>query len=459
MAIFKVEGGHRLHGSITPQGAKNEALQILCATLLTPQRVVVRNIPQILDVMQLIELLRRMGVVVEQLADDTYAFCARDIDFEYLRSDDYRQRCTRLRGSVMLIGPMLARFGVGYIPKPGGDKIGRRRLDTHFIGFQKLGAKFNFDIADEFFMVEGKELKGTYMLLDEASVTGTANIVMAAVLAKGSTTIYNAACEPYLQQLCKMLNRMGARISGIASNLLTIEGVDSLGGTEHTLLPDMIEVGSFIGMAAMNQSELTVKNVSFENLGIIPAQFARMGIRFEQQGDDIHIPRQDHYSIETFLDGSIMNIADAPWPGLTPDLLSIFLVVATQAKGAVLIHQKMFESRLFFVDKLIDMGAQIILCDRHGHRPRPPHPPARYAHDFARHPRGRGAADRRHVGRGGLDDPEHRPDRPRLPRHRRPPERPRRPHHPPRRVRITNRNKRYSDLCSWKTPAAKAGSK
>ena len=365
MAIFKVEGGHRLHGSITPQGAKNEALQILCATLLTPQRVVVRNIPRILDVMQLIELLGCMGVEVEQLAEDTYAFCARDIDFEYLKSDDYRQRCTRLRGSVMLIGPMLARFGVGYIPKPGGDKIGRRRLDTHFLGFQKLGAKFNFDIADEFFMVEGRELKGTYMLLDEASVTGTANIVMAAVMARGRTTIYNAACEPYLQQLCKMLNRMGAKISGIASNLLEIEGVEALGGTEHTLLPDMIEVGSFIGMAAMNQSELTIRNVSFENLGIIPAQFARMGIRFEQRDDDIYIPQQEHYSIDTFLDGSIMTIADAPWPGLTPDLLSIFLVVATQAKGAVLIHQKMFESRLFFVDKLIDMGAQIILCDPH----------------------------------------------------------------------------------------------
>ena len=365
MAVFKVEGGHRLRGEITPQGAKNEALQILCATLLTPQRVVVRNIPRILDVMQLIELLGCMGVEVEQLAEDTYAFCARDIDFEYLKSDDYRQRCTRLRGSVMLIGPMLARFGVGYIPKPGGDKIGRRRLDTHFLGFQKLGAKFNFDIADEFFMVEGRELKGTYMLLDEASVTGTANIVMAAVMAKGRTTIYNAACEPYLQQLCKMLNRMGAKISGIASNLLEIEGVEALGGTEHTLLPDMIEVGSFIGMAAMNRSELTIKDVSFENLGIIPAQFARMGIRFEQRGDDIHIPQQDHYSIDTFLDGSIMTIADAPWPGLTPDLLSIFLVVATQANGAVLIHQKMFESRLFFVDKLIDMGAQIILCDPH----------------------------------------------------------------------------------------------
>ena len=302
MAIFKVEGGHRLHGSITPQGAKNEALQILCATLLTPERVTVHNIPQILDVMQLIELLRRMGVEVEQLAEDTYSFCAREIDFDYLRTEDYRQRCMRLRGSVMLIGPMLARFGVGYVPKPGGDKIGRRRLDTHFIGFQKLGAKFDFDAAEEFFSVDGKELRGCYMLLDEASVTGTANIIMAAVLAKGFTTIYNAACEPYLQQLCKMLNRMGARISGIASNLLTIEGVESLGGTEHTLLPDMIEVGSFIGMAAMNQSELTIRNVSFENLGIIPAQFARMGIRFEQRGDDIHIPQQDHYSIETFLE-------------------------------------------------------------------------------------------------------------------------------------------------------------
>ncbi|MEG0789673.1 MAG: UDP-N-acetylglucosamine 1-carboxyvinyltransferase [Alistipes sp.] len=365
MAIFQVEGGYHLHGEITPQGAKNEALQILCATLLTPEKVTIHNIPRILDVVQLIELLRAMGVVVEQLSDDTSTFCAREINFDYLKTDDYRKRCTRLRGSVMMIGPMLARFGVGYIPKPGGDKIGRRRLDTHFLGFQKLGAKFNFDICDEFFMVEGRELKGCYMLLDEASVTGTANIVMAAVLAKGTTTIYNAACEPYIQQLCRMLNRMGAKISGIASNLLVVEGVESLGGTEHTLLPDMIEVGSFIGMAAMTQSELTIKSVSYDNLGIIPAQFARMGIHFEQRGDDIFIPQQDHYSIETFIDGSIMNIADAPWPGLTPDLLSIFLVVATQAKGAVLIHQKMFESRLFFVDKLIDMGAQIILCDPH----------------------------------------------------------------------------------------------
>ncbi|MBO5350762.1 MAG: UDP-N-acetylglucosamine 1-carboxyvinyltransferase [Alistipes sp.] len=365
MAVFKVEGGHRLHGTITPQGAKNEALQILCAVLLTSERVVVHNVPAILDVLQLIDLLRKMGVEVEQLSEESYAFTAREINFDYLQSDDYRKRAMKLRGSVMLIGPLLARYGVGYIPKPGGDKIGRRRLDTHFIGFQKLGAKLNFEVGDDFFAVEAKELKGCYMLLDEASVTGTANIVMAAVLAKGTTTIYNAACEPYLQQLCKMLVRMGAKIEGIGSNLLTIHGVESLGGTEHTMLPDMIEVGSFIGMAAMTQSELTIKNVSYENLGIIPAQFARLGIRFEQRGDDIYIPQQDHYSIETFLDGSIMTIADAPWPGLTPDLLSIFLVVATQAKGAVLIHQKMFESRLFFVDKLIDMGAQIILCDPH----------------------------------------------------------------------------------------------
>ena len=365
MAYFQVEGGHRLHGEITPQGAKNEALQILCATLLTPRRVVVHNVPRILDVMQLIDLLRAMGVEVEQLADDTYAFCAREIDLDYLLTEDYRRRCARLRGSVMLIGPLLARFGVGYVPKPGGDKIGRRRLDTHFIGFQKLGAKFDFDAAEEFFSVDGKELRGCYMLLDEASVTGTANIVMAAVMARGTTTIYNAACEPYVQQLCRMLNRMGARISGIASNLLTIEGVEALDGTEHTLLPDMIEVGSFIGMAAMTQSELRIRDVSYADLGIIPAQFARMGIRFEQQGDDIYIPQQDHYGIESSIDGSIMTIADAPWPGLTPDLLSIFLVVATQAKGSVLIHQKMFESRLFFVDKLIDMGAQVILCDPH----------------------------------------------------------------------------------------------
>lgn len=365
MAVFEVEGGTVLHGEITPQGAKNEALQILCASLLTPERVTVHNVPAIVDVLQLIELLEKMGVVVTHPAEDTYTFEAREIDFDYLQSDDYRKRAARLRGSVMIIGPLLARFGEGYIPKPGGDKIGRRRLDTHFIGFQKLGAKFNFDTGTNFYSVEGHPLRGSYMLLDEASVTGTANIVMAAVMAEGTTTIYNAACEPYVQQLCRMLNRMGARISGIASNLLTIEGVKELHGTEHTLLPDMIEVGSFIGMAAMTASEITIKNVSFENLGIIPAQFARMGIHFEQRGDDIYIPRQEHYEIESFIDGSIMTIADATWPGLTPDLLSVFLVVATQAKGAVLIHQKMFESRLFFVDKLIDMGAQIILCDPH----------------------------------------------------------------------------------------------
>ena len=365
MALFKVEGGRRLKGEILPQGAKNEALQIICATLLTSEQVVLYNVPIISDVMQLIELLSAMGVKVERLSDDCFAFQADDINLDYLRTADYHKRCRRLRGSVMMIGPLLTRFGVGYMPKPGGDKIGRRRLDTHFLGFQKLGAEFNFDLSDEFYTVESKRLKGTYMLLDEASVTGTANIVMAAVLAEGRTTIYNAACEPYLQQLCKMLNRMGAKISGIASNLLVIDGVESLGGTEHTMLPDMIEVGSFIGMAAMTRSELTIKNVSYDNLGIIPQQFARMGIHFEQRGDDIYIPTQEHYSIDSFIDGSIMTIADAPWPGLTPDLLSIFLVVATQAKGSVLIHQKMFESRLFFVDKLIDMGAQIILCDPH----------------------------------------------------------------------------------------------
>ena len=365
MAKFVVEGGHRLKGEIVPQGAKNEALQIICAALLTKERVVLHNVPIIADVMQLLELMGKMGVMVEKLSEDSFALQAENIDLDYLRTADYHKRCRRLRGSVMMIGPLLARYGVGFMPKPGGDKIGRRRLDTHFLGFQKLGATFNFDISDEFYTVEAKHLKGTYMLLDEASVTGTANIVMAAVLAEGRTTIYNAACEPYLQQLCKMLNRMGAKISGIASNLLVIDGVKELGGTEHTMLPDMIEVGSFIGMAAMTRSELTIKNVSYENLGIIPQQFARMGIRFEQRGDDIYIPTQESYSIESFIDGSIMTIADAPWPGLTPDLLSIFLVVATQAKGSVLIHQKMFVSRLFFVDKLIDMGAQIILCDPH----------------------------------------------------------------------------------------------
>ena len=365
MATFEVRGGTPLKGEIYPQGAKNEALQVLCATLLTPEKVTIHNIPAIVDILQLIELFKKMGVTVEKIDESTYSFEAKEIDFDYLNSEDYRKRAARLRGSVMIIGPLLARYGKGFIPKPGGDKIGRRRLDTHFIGFQKLGAQFDFDSNSNFFSVSAKRLTGCYMLLDEASVTGTANIIMAAVLAKGRTTIYNAACEPYVQQLCRMLNRMGALISGIASNLLIIDGVDSLHGTTHTLLPDMIEVGSFIGMAAMTQSEITIKDVSFENLGIIPAQFARMGINFEQRGDDIYFPRHDHYEIESFIDGSIMNISDAPWPGLTPDLLSVFLVVATQAKGAVLIHQKMFESRLFFVDKLIDMGAQIILCDPH----------------------------------------------------------------------------------------------
>ena len=365
MASFVIEGGHKLHGEITPQGAKNEVLQILCATLLTSEEVIVNNIPDILDVNNLIQLLREMGVKVSKLGISTYSFKADAVDLNYLESDEFLKKCSSLRGSVMLVGPLVARFGKAMISKPGGDKIGRRRLDTHFIGIQKLGANFNYDIDRSVYQITADELKGTYMLLDEASVTGTANIVMTAVLAKGKTTIYNAACEPYLQQLCKMLNAMGARISGIASNLLTIEGVESLSGCTHTVLPDMIEVGSFIGMAAMTGSEITIKNVSFENLGIIPDAFRRLGIKMEQRGDDLYIPEQDHYQIESFMDGSIMTIADAPWPGLTPDLLSVILVVATQAKGSVLIHQKMFESRLFFVDKLIDMGAQIILCDPH----------------------------------------------------------------------------------------------
>ncbi len=365
MSKFIVNGGRRLHGEIEPQGAKNEALQVICATLLTSEKVTIHNIPEIVDIINLIELLRAMGVTVERVGDGSYSFCAANVDIDYLCTDDYRRRGSRLRGSVMVIGPLLARFGIAYLPKPGGDKIGRRRLDTHLIGLQKLGAKFDYDIEEKYFSIRAQELRGTYMLLDEASVTGTANIVMAAVLAKGKTTVYNAACEPYVQQLCKMLVRMGANISGIGSNLLVIEGVESLGGTSHTLLPDMIEIGSFIGMAAMTRSELTIKNVSFDNLGIIPTQFARLGIQFEHRGDDIYIPGQEHYEIESFLDGSILTIADATWPGLTPDLLSVFLVVATQAKGSVLIHQKMFESRLFFVDKLIDMGAQIILCDPH----------------------------------------------------------------------------------------------
>lgn len=365
MASFVIEGGHRLSGDIYPQGAKNEVLQIICATLLTAEEVTVHNIPDILDVNNLIQLMRDMGVSVSKKGIDTYSFQAANIDFAYLESDAFLKKCSSLRGSVMLVGPMVARFGKAMISKPGGDKIGRRRLDTHFIGIQNLGADFVYNEERGIYEISAKQLHGSYMLLDEASVTGTANIVMAAVLAKGKTTIYNAACEPYVQQLCRMLNRMGAKIEGIASNLLTIEGVDELHGTEHTILPDMIEVGSFIGMAAMTRSELTIKNVSYENLGIIPDSFRRLGIKMEQWGDNIYVPAQETYQIEYFIDGSIMTIADAPWPGLTPDLLSVLLVVATQAKGSVLIHQKMFESRLFFVDKLIDMGAQIILCDPH----------------------------------------------------------------------------------------------
>ncbi len=365
MASFVIEGGHKLKGDICPQGAKNEVLQILCAVLLTDEEVTVHNVPDILDVNNLIQLLRDMGVTVTKLGDGSYTFKADHVDLAYIESVEFLKTCTKLRGSVMLIGPMLARFGKAMLAKPGGDKIGRRRLDTHFYGIQKLGAEFRYDADKGAFVIECKHLCGTYMLLDEASVTGTANIVMAAVLAEGETIIYNAACEPYLQQLCRALNRMGANISGIASNRLVIQGVKQLKGCEHTVLPDMIEVGSFIGMAAMTASELTIKNVSYDNLGIIPDSFRRLGIRLEQRGDDIYIPEQEHYEIESFMDGSIMTIADAPWPGLTPDLLSVLLVVATQAKGSVLIHQKMFESRLFFVDKLIDMGAQIILCDPH----------------------------------------------------------------------------------------------
>lgn len=365
MASFVIEGGHKLHGDIVPQGAKNEVLEVICATLLTDEEVTISNIPNILDVNNLIQLLRDMGVKVEKKSTDTYAFRADAINFDYLESNEFLARCSRLRGSVMLVGPLVARFGHAMIAKPGGDKIGRRRLDTHFLGIQKLGATFQYDSQKGVFRISAGHLKGTYMLLDEASVTGTANILMTAVLAEGKTTIYNAACEPYIQQLCHMLNRMGAHIEGIASNLLTIEGVKSLKGCTHRVLPDMIEVGSFIGMAAMTGSEITIKDVSYQSLGIIPDSFRRLGIRLEQQGDDIFIPQQEHYEIESFIDGSIMTIADAPWPGLTPDLLSVMLVVATQAKGSVLIHQKMFESRLFFVDKLIDMGAQIILCDPH----------------------------------------------------------------------------------------------
>ena len=365
MSSFRIKGGQRLKGEIIPQGAKNEALQILCATLLTSEPVTIHNIPDILDVNKLIELLSNLGCKVEKLANHSYKFTASSINTQHLESDSYRKKASSLRGSVMLLGPILARFGKANIPKPGGDKIGRRRLDTHFIGFQNLGAKFNFDAQGSLFHIDASELKGCYMLLDEASVTGTANIVMAAVLAKGTTTIYYAACEPYLQQLCHMLNRMGAKISGIGSNLLTIEGVTQLKGTEHTLLPDMIEIGSFIGLAALTQSEITIKNCRIDMLGIIPNTFKKLGIKMEFRGDDIYIPAQEHIEIENFIDGSILTIADAPWPGFTPDLISVALVVATQAKGTLLIHQKMFESRLFFVDKLIDMGAQIILCDPH----------------------------------------------------------------------------------------------
>jgi UDP-N-acetylglucosamine 1-carboxyvinyltransferase len=365
MASFKITGGQKLSGEITPQGAKNEALQILCAVLLTPETVTINNVPNIRDVNKLIELLGDLGVVVKQLRPDSYAFTAKTIILDFFGTEAYTKKAASLRGSIMLLGPLLARFGKAMIPKPGGDKIGRRRLDTHFIGFEKLGAKFLFDTKSEYYHIDASALKGAYIHLDEASVTGTANIIMAASLADGRTSIYNAACEPYIQQLCKMLNSMGAKISGIGSNLLHIEGVEDLGGCEHTMLPDMIEIGSFIGLAAMTKSEITIKNVGLQHLGIIPDTFKRLGIKMEFRGDDIFIPSQEKYEIETFIDGSIMTIADAVWPGFTPDLISIILVVATQAKGTVLVHQKMFESRLFFVDKLIDMGAQIILCDPH----------------------------------------------------------------------------------------------
>ena len=365
MASFKIEGGLKLNGEITPQGAKNEALQVLCAVLLSPETITISNVPDILDVNNLIGLLRDLGVKVEKKSADTYTFKAENINLDYLETEKFYQQSASLRGSVMMVGPLVARFGKALIPKPGGDKIGRRRLDTHFIGIQKLGADFEYDADKKIYKIKADKLKGCYMLLDEASVTGTANIIMTAVLAEGITTIYNAACEPYLQQLCKMLNKMGAKILGVGSNLLTIDGVKALKGCEHKILPDMIEVGSFIGMAAMTGSEITIKNVSYNDLGIIPDSFRRLGIQLEQRNDDIFIPAQKSYSIESFIDGSIMTISDAPWPGLTPDLLSVFLVVAAKANGSILIHQKMFESRLFFVDKLIDMGAQIILCDPH----------------------------------------------------------------------------------------------
>jgi len=366
MGTFRIEGGAPLKGEITPQGAKNEALQVLCTVLLTPQKVTITNIPDIIDVNKLIALLSNLGVKVQKQGHGAYTFQADDVNLSYLESEAFKKEGAALRGSIMIVGPLLARFGKGYIPKPGGDKIGRRRLDTHFEGFINLGAKFRYNEEEHFYGVEAERLKGTYMLLDEASVTGTANIVMAAVLAEGKTTIYNAACEPYLQQLCGMLNSMGAKITGVGSNLLEIEGVESLGGCEHRILPDMIEIGSWIGLAAMTQSEITIKNVSWDNLGVIPSTFRKLGITLERRGDDIYVPAHtDGYEIQSYIDGSILTIADAPWPGFTPDLLSIVLVVATQARGSVLIHQKMFESRLFFVDRLIDMGAQIILCDPH----------------------------------------------------------------------------------------------
>lgn len=365
MSKFAITGGRRLKGELCPQGAKNEALQVICACLLTKEEVTISNIPEILDVLKLIELLQGMGVKVTHPAHGEFVFKASDIDFSYFETEDFYNKAVSLRGSIMILGPLLAVYGCGVIPKPGGDKIGRRRLDTHFLGFEKLGATFDYNSTEGCFRASAEKLKGSYMLLDEASVTGTANIIMAAVLAEGITTIYNAACEPYIQQLCLMLNAMGAHISGIASNLLTIEGVRELKGCHHRCLPDMIEVGSYIGLAAMTRSEITIKDVNIRQLGIIPDSFRRLGVRIEEKGDDLYIPRQEHYMIEDFIDGSILTVADAPWPGLTPDLLSVFLVVATQAKGSVLIHQKMFESRLFFVDKLIDMGAKIILCDPH----------------------------------------------------------------------------------------------
>ncbi|MFT5601408.1 MAG: UDP-N-acetylglucosamine 1-carboxyvinyltransferase [Flavobacteriales bacterium] len=367
MSTFEVYGGKKLKGELTPQGAKNEALQVLNTVLLTDKEVIISNVPDIVDVNKLINLLQALGVKVQKLDKGKYSFLADEIDVDYMLTEEFKQKGGGLRGSIMIVGPLLARFGKGYIPKPGGDKIGRRRIDTHFIGFQKLGADFKYDAKTNFFKAEtvGKRLKGCYMLLDEASVTGTANIVMAAVLAEGKTTVYNAACEPYLQQLCKMLNSMGAKITGIGSNMISIEGVDKLGGCEHRILPDMIEIGSFIGLAAMTQSDILIKNVSYENLGVIPDTFRKLGIKIDLIGDDLHIPEQDVYEIDSFIDGSIMTLADAPWPGFTPDLLSIILVTATQARGSVLIHQKMFESRLFFTDKLIDMGAQVILCDPH----------------------------------------------------------------------------------------------